>query len=56
MEINIPTKLKHDLYYQWILRVIAYMTETWVFTKVNIDKLGVDQRAIEKKIMGVTPG
>lgn len=38
-----------------MLPVTTYVAKTWVFTKVIINKLRVNQRATRKKILGVTP-
>lgn len=53
-EMNIPLQLKRQLYNQCILPVVTYGAETWVLTKEIINKLRVHQRAIERKILGVT--
>lgn len=43
---NIPLKLKS-------LPVTVYGAETWVMTKQIVHKLGLNQRAIEKELLGI---
>lgn len=52
MKINSEQKARiHD---QCILPVLTYGAETWIFTQEILHKLKVAQRAIDRKLVGVT--
>ncbi|KAL0810833.1 hypothetical protein ABMA28_010143 [Loxostege sticticalis] len=54
LRMNITTEQKARIFDACILPVLTYGAETWVFTKDSINKLRVAQRAIERKLVGVT--
>lgn len=52
--MNFTAVQKARIYDQCILPVLTYGAETWVFTKEILQKLQVAQRAVERKLVGVT--
>lgn len=53
-KMKISAEQKARIFDQCILPVLTYGAETWVFTRDIIDKLEVAQRAVERKLVGVT--
>ena len=51
---NLPPSLKGKLYYQWILPVLTYGSETWSITKVLEQKLQSGQKEMEVMMFGIT--
>lgn len=37
----------------WLITI--YGSETWTFTRSNIEKLNVNQRTIERRLLGISP-
>jgi hypothetical protein len=52
--MNLKAEQKARIHDQCILPVLTYGAETWIFTKEILNKLQVVQRAIERKLVGVT--
>lgn len=51
---KIPLELKAKVFNQCVLPAMTYGTETWVLTKAIMNKMKVAQRAMERKIVGIT--
>nr|XP_013189558.1 unnamed protein product [Amyelois transitella] len=51
--MNLTSRQKAQIFDQCILPVLTYGAETWVTTQEVIHKLGVAQRHMERKIVGV---
>lgn len=52
--MNIPLLLKSKVYNECILPAVTYGCETWVLTNRIKHKLEVHQRAIERRILGIS--
>lgn len=50
---NIPMHLKYCIFDQWVLPVFTYETLAWTITRLSMEKLQADQRALERQIIGV---
>ena len=50
---NIPQHLKTRVYNQCVLPVLTYGCETWILTKKTIQTIAVNQRHMERKMIGV---
>jgi len=51
---NIPLNLKTKLYNECILPVTTYGAETWVLNQQTLNKLQVHQRAMERRLLGIS--
>ena len=51
---KMPMKLKRQVYNQCVIPVITYGAETWSLTKALEKKLQSSQRAMERKMIGIT--
>ena len=54
MKNNLPPSLKGKVYYQWILPVLTYGSETWSITKILEQKLQSGQKGMEIMMFGIT--
>ncbi len=54
MKSNLPLSLKGNVYNQCILPVVTYGLETWRVTKKLERKLRSAQRAMERRMLGIT--
>lgn len=53
-KMNLKAEQKARIFDQCILPVLTYGAETWVFTRDILHKLSVAQRAMERKLVGIT--
>lgn len=51
---KIPSELKAKVFNQCVIPAMTYGTETWVLTKAIMNRMRVAQRAMERKMVGVT--